>query len=218
MTKRYCSLQDGSSKLGVLFGVSVFLLVGSLAFGVWSFVNYLDQKQDVDIKISKAVDAAKKEQADADEIKRQESLKVPNLVFYGPSDYGRVTFNYPKTWSTYVSKDGSSGGSFEAYLNPVAVPPITSGQLFALRVVIKTEDYDKALTSYSSLVKSGKLESSAVSADGSNGTRFDGNFSDNLRGSLVIFKIRDKTLTIRTDANTFTEDFNAIVSSIEFNE
>lgn len=210
--------ENGAIKNVVLIIAGVILFIGVSVFAVWSFLNYVDQKTDVDGKISAAVDSAKKVQADLDETKRLASEKLPYLVFYGPDDYGRVTFSYPKTWSTYVSSDASGGGAFIAYLNPVSVPPIVSGQLFALRVVIQTEDYDKAVSSFNKLVQSGSLSSSPVTVDGSSGTRFDGSFSKNLRGSLVIFKIRDKTLVIRTDATTFTPDFDTIVTSIKFNQ
>lgn len=210
--------ENGAIKNVIFIVIGVILFIGVSVFAVWSFVNYMDQKTDVDGKISAAVDSAKKVQADLDEAKRLASEKLPYLVFYGPDDYGRVTFNYPKTWSTYIKNDASGGGAYEAYFNPVSVPPIVSGQLFALHVVIQTEDYDKAVSSFNKLVQSGSLNSSPITVDGSNGTRFDGNFSKNLRGSLVIFKIRDKTLVVRTDATTFTADFDTIVASIKFNQ
>lgn len=196
----------------------ILLFVATAAFSVWSFINYIDQKTDVDSRVESAVALARKEQADDDEEKFSEREKQPKREFVGPDDYGRVTFDYPKTWSVFVNKDASKGGDYEAYLNPVAVPPITSGQLFALRVTIKQADYDTTVTSFSGLVKTGKLSSSTVSADGSTGTRFDGNFSENLRGSLVVFKIRDKVLIVRTDANTFSADFDAIIASMKFNQ
>jgi hypothetical protein len=195
-------------------------IVSIVAVGaaLWGIVSYVDQKTNVDSKVSEAVATAKKDQADADEVKFTARDKEPNRQFVGTDDYGRLTFNYPKTWSVYVYKDASSGGSYEAYLNPVSVPPVGSAQQFALRVLIEQKDYASILSSYDSLVKKGDLKSSAVSADGSNGTRLDGSFSKDIRGSAVIFKIRDKTMTLRTDADTFKTDFNALVSTIKFNQ
>jgi len=196
----------------------VVLSIGLIALSVWLFVNYSDQKTNVDNKISVAVIDAKKIQADQLEAKFTERDKEPNREFVGPDDYGRVTFNYPKTWSVYINKDASNGGNFEAYLNPITVPPISSSQQFAIRVVIEQEDYDKAIASYDSLVKKGDLKASSVSADGNNGTRLDGSFTKDIRGSAVIFKIRDKTLIIRTDAVTFKSDFDKLITSIKFNQ
>ena len=156
---------------------------------------------------------------DSDEAKFIARDKEPNREFVGPDDYGRLTFNYPKTWSVYVSQDVTQGGgTYQAYLNPVSVPVVSASQQFALRVTIEQKDYDTVISSYASLVKKGDLHSSVVSVNGSNGTRLDGNFSKDIRGSAVIYKIRDKTLTIRTDADTFKPDFEALIATIKFNQ
>lgn len=197
----------------------VVLVVAVGALAVWALVNYNDQKTDVDAKISSAVAVARKEQADSDEVKFAEREKEPNREFVGPDDYGHVTFNYPKTWSVYIEQDGSDNGSYEAYLNPVLVPAVNSDQQqYALRVVIEQVSYDDALNNFDSLVQSGDLKSSSVSINGSIGTRLDGKFSDDIRGSMIIFKIRDKVLTIRTDADTFKPDFNALITTLKFNK
>jgi hypothetical protein len=67
-------------------------------------------------------------------------------------------------------------------------------------------------------VKKGSLRSSATSANGNNGTRLDGNFTKDIRGSAVIYKIRDKTVTIQTDADTFKPDFENIIKTLNFNQ
>lgn len=198
-------------------GLSV-LTMAAAGVAIWGYMNYTEQKTNVDGKIAIAVADAKKAQADSDEVKYFSLEKEPNREFVGPEDYGRLTFNYPKTWSVYVGKDVSSGGKFEAYLNPVTVPPVSATQQYGLRVTIEQSDYDSIIAGYADLVKRGDLRSSATSSDGNNGTRFDGNFSKDIRGSAVIYKIRDKTLTMRTDADTFKADFDAIIATIKFNQ
>ena len=49
-------------------------------------------------------------------------------------------------------------------------------------------------------------------------SRFDGSFSDDIRGSAVIYKIRDKTVTLRTDAETFRPAFDELIKTITFNK
>lgn len=211
--------EDGFSNNWMVATISLVIVVAVLAgLAVWSLVNYNDQKNNVDIKVSSAIASAKKTQADSDEAKFSQREKEPNRQFVGPDDYGRVTFDYPKTWSVYVDKDATEGDTYEAYLNPITVPPVSSAQQFALRVTIEQKDYDTAITNYDSLVKKGDLKSSSVTVGGVVGTRLDGKFSDDIRGSAVIFKIRDKTLTIRTDADTFKADFNTIITTIKFNQ
>lgn len=201
--------------LSIVFAVTTVTAAG---FFVWSYTNYMDQKNNVDTKISAAVAVAQKEQADADEAKFLERDKQPNRQFVGPDDYGRLMFDYPKTWSVFVNKDTSQSETFEAYLNPVSVPPLGNTTQFALRVTIESRDYDTVIQSYSNLVKQSKLTSSATTADDVAGTRLDGSFTNDIRGSAVIFKIRDKTVTLRTDADTFKGDFDALISTITFNK
>jgi hypothetical protein len=210
---------SGASKKWVIFTfVFAFTTLAAGAGAVWAYMNYQDQKNNVDTIKSVAVASAVKDQADHDATAFAEKEKQPNRQFVGPDDYGRLSFDYPKTWSAYVAKDATDGGTYEAYFNPGAVPAVTNTQRFALHVTIEEKDYDKVIDSYKSLVTSGDLKSSAIQADSQNGQRLDGNFSKDVRGSAVIFKIRDKTVTIRTDADTFRPDFDALIKTITFNK
>lgn len=201
----------------VVIALAILLaVVGSLA--IWAFVNYTSTKSDVDGKIALAVSEAEKVQAEKDEKKFAEREKEPNRKFVGPDDYGRVTFDYPKTWSVHVATDTASGGTYAAYLNPIEVPPIKNTERYALRVTIEEKETDRVLQQYESLIKKGDLNSTAFSANGVEGVRIDGNFTKDIRGALVIFKVRDKTLTIRTDADTFKPDFEKLIQTIEFNQ
>lgn len=206
-----------SGSLLAIIGLIVLVLVAG-SFAIWAYLNYNEQKTDVDGKVALAVVQGKKVQSDEDEKKFAEREKEPNRQFVGPDNYGRLTFDYPKTWSVYEATDVSKGGDYEAYLNPVTVPPVTSTQQYSLRVLIQEKDYDQIVKSFEALVKKGDLRSTATSTDGNNGTRFDGNFSKNLRGSAVIYRIRDKTLTVQTDADTFKPDFENIIKTIKFNQ
>jgi hypothetical protein len=204
-----------SGSLIAIIGLIVLLLAAGSA-AIWAYLNYNEAKTDVDGKVNVAVLQAKKDQGDIDEQKFAQREKEPNRQFVGPDDFGRLTFDYPKTWSVYEAKDGTST-SYEAYLNPVTVPPVSSTTQYSLRIVIEPKDYDQVVKTYEPLVKKGDLRTSAVSANGNNGTRLDGNFTKDIRGSAVIYKIRDKTLTVRTDADTFKPDFESLIKTINFN-
>lgn len=202
----------------IVITILVVVLMGVAAVAIWAYINYDEAQTDLDGKLEMARIEARKEEAaknEADFIKRE---KEPNRQFVGPDDYGRVTFDYPKTWSVYVKDDVSSGrGTYEAYLNPVLVPPVSNKQRMAIRVTIENRDYDTVLKSYESRIKKGDLKSAAFSADGVDGSRLTGGFTNDIRGSAVLFKIRDKTLTIRTDADTFMEDYDKLIDTIQFN-
>lgn len=218
MNTRYRQEYGGISASTVIVIVLTLLLAGAGTFAIWAYAQYQEQKTDVDGKVEAAATQARKEQADADEEKFIEREKEPNRQFVGPSDYGRVTFKYPKTWSVYEGRDAAAGGSYEAYLNPIVVPQVTALRQFALRVTITEQDYDTVLRQYQSAVKRGDLKTSDITIGEFSGTRLTGKFTKDIRGAAVVFKIRDKTLTIRTDSNTFLKDFDTIVKTIEFNK
>jgi len=214
---RHTKQNGGVSGSVIVITILTLLLLAAGSAAILAYVNYNEQKTNVDGKIDIAVATAKKEQGDEDEEKFADREKQPNRQFIGPDDYGRVTFDYPKTWSAYVARDTSNGGKYEAYLNPKVVPPTGAQQQFALRVTIEEQDFDRVVSQYDALIKKGDLNASPTTSKGNNGTRIDGNFSKDIRGSAVIYKIRDKTLTIRTDADVFKPDFEAIVKTINFN-
>lgn len=216
-TSKHKYEQGGVSGSMIAIISLIVLVLGAGSAAIWAYVNYNEQKNNVDGKVALAVAEAKKVQSDEDEVKFAEREKEPNRQFVGPDDYGRLTFMYPKTWSVYVANDVSKGGNYESYLNPVTVPPVSKTQQYSLRVLIEQEDYDKVIASYESQVEKGELRSSAASSKGHSGTRLDGNFTKDIRGSAVVYKIRDKTLTIRTDADTFKPDFEHVIATIDFN-
>lgn len=199
---------------------NVLLAVLAIALGsvmVWALINYNDQKTNVDSKVEKAVTQAKKDQTTVDEKDFLEREKSPYDSYVGPDDLGRVSFNYPKTWSGHVNKDPAQG-ELEAYFHPGVVPFVTTGQQFALEVKVTRRLYDQFLKQYESYVKRGDLKSTPVVINGFSGIRLDGKFSTQIEGSMVVFKLRDKTLTVATDAATFRGDFdNIILKSLNFN-
>jgi hypothetical protein len=207
-----------SKKWFVLSLIFIFTTLVALGLGGWALYNYFDQKDNVDAKVSTAVTSAVKDRADKDAAAFLEKEKQPNRQFAGPEDYGRVSFDYPKTWSVYVDKDASSGDTYSAYFNPASVPPVKATTQYSLRLTIEQKDYENVIKSYDNLVKNGKLTATAAKADSTDGTRFEGNFTDDIRGMAVIFKLRDKTVTLRSDAETFRGDFDALVNSITFNK
>lgn len=216
---RHSFYQRGASVPLIITLVLLSLLVISFAgLAIYAYVNYEDQRSNVQARVDRAVAIAEKEQADSLETKFQSREKEPNKSFVGPSDYGSLGFKYPKTWSAYIAKDGTNDSGFEAYLNPGVVPPASEKTRYALRVTIVDEAYEKVIEEYRSQVEEGDLKSSATKANGQNGTRLEGNFSKDIRGIAVVYKIRDKTAVIRTDADTFRADYEALIKTISFNQ
>ena len=218
--KRIRNLQRGAVSGAVIAVILLSLaFIAAVGFGGWAFIQYNDLQDNFELESELVVKKAVKEQADADAKNLEEALKEPNRQFVGPDDYGRVTFDYPRTWSVYEATDVSNGrGTYEAYLSPLVVPPVNKEQKYALRVTIDDENIDKVLADYERNVEEGLLKTSSFRASGISATRIDGNFSEKIRGSAVVFKIRDKTLTVRTDSNTFQKDFEELIKTIKFNQ
>ncbi len=219
MTGMKNGFSKGSANVWLI--TTVVLSVTTIAaagFLVWALVNYIDQKDNVDAKVATAVADAKKVQADELEAEFLEREKNPYDTFVGPDDYGRLMFEYPDTWSVYVERDTIEDDLFVAYLNPDVVPPVSDVRQFALRVTVETIAYEEALEVFQGLIEDGSLKSSSVDVNGQGGTRLEGAFSEDIRGTAVLFKIRDKTVTMRTDADTFREDFDKLISSVTFNK
>lgn len=196
----------------VLTGLLVVVLTG---LTIWFFGLYSDYKNNADSKITTAVDQARADQQKADEQKFMEREKLPTRTFTGPADLGSVTFQYPRTWSAYVAENKSS---LEVYMHPDTVPPVVNTQPYALRVTVEDKQYDAVIRSYDGLVKKGSLRSNQASVEGYSGIRLDGTFTKEREGSAVVFKVRDKTLTVATDSSVFQDDFNkTVLQSLKFN-
>lgn len=219
MTTTRHSLQRGfiSGHLIAIIGLLV-VVVGMAGLSAWLYLQYDDQKTNVDGKVNVAVAEAKKEQADWYEQEFEKRENVVDQEFAGPEDYGRLSFKYPKKWSVYVGNDGATGGRYLAYLHPTVVPPTNSTDArFALRVTIEDKAYDQVLNSYRNLIQKGDLKSNPITVNEHDGTRLDGNFSKDIRGAVVLFKVRDKTITVQTDADNFKTVFEDIIKTIDFN-
>lgn len=216
MTYAFANKQAGSANGWMIAAIALLVLfLAAGATAIWAYVNYTDQKTNVDGKISLAEAAAKKVQAEEDEKKFAEREKNPRREFVGPTEYGRLSFDYPKTWSAYVSNDGTDRSRYEAYLNPISIPQLDRQDTrVALRIVILNEDYEEVVDQYADLVKDGALRSSNVDINGNSGVRLDGAFDKNIRGSMVILRVRDKTVTLRTDADTFRPDFDEVLKTV----
>lgn len=207
-----------ASIFAIIALVVLVLVFGS--FSIWAYINYTDQKQNVDSKVSEAAAKAILDQSTKDETAFAAREKEPMRQFVGPSDYGRLTFDYPKTWSAYQASDVSKGGgvTYQAYLNPVLVPPVSDSTKFAVRITIEQKTYDQTLATYQKLITSGDLKSSVYSEGDLTGTKLVGNFNADIYGTAVLMKMRDRTLTMRTDGDVFNSDFFALLKTVKFNQ
>ncbi len=214
---------DGKSDVIKLI-IMIFLGLLALVFLVLYFMkmkDYNEVKSDIDGQIAVAVAEA----VDANTIKLEneflEREKNPFLSFTGPEDYGEVSFKYPKTWSVYVPAPATKGGTYKAYFDPYQIDPIDdSSSIYALRLTISTKSFESVVSEYNSAMKKkgANLTMETFYIGDTVANRYTGTIpGTSFNGYIVIFKIRDKTVVLRTDSYLFEDDFNKLIESITFN-
>jgi hypothetical protein len=213
--------QTGSVLTLLLNIILIIALIGAVAYGWTLYQQNQDYKTKFDAKVKEEVtkaEAAQKAQLEQDFTEREKS---PNKTFKGPATYGSIQFNYPKTWSAYV--DQSNGSTpINGYFFPDVVPSTTRNSqtptAFALRLELVDSDYDQIVKQFDSQITQGKLKAAAYvppkmkgKTDVQTGVRLNGEIEQNLSGSMVVIKVRDKTLKIYTESSKYLSDFNDIV-------
>lgn len=201
--------------------ILALLLVTATGGFVWAYSRMTYWQNDTEGKLADARTAAKVEQQADDDKKYREEEKKPNRVYQGPTDLGSVKFNYPKTWSVY---EAETENKLQAYFYPIKVPKVAAGVTpYALRVNVDDTSYADTLKQYESIVKDGKATATAIQLkngdDQYDGTRVDGQITKTVNGSVVIFKVRDKTLQLFVDSGDYKADFdNIILKSLTFKQ
>ncbi|HET9850817.1 MAG TPA: hypothetical protein VFP35_04330 [Candidatus Saccharimonadales bacterium] len=220
--------QANRSRKTAIIAVLAVLLIISLIFGFWAFSGRQDYKNNVNTKVASAVSQAKSQQSATDKTYYTQLAEQPYKTFSGPSTYGSVTFSYPKNWSAYVDET-SANEPVDGYFAPDVVPGIQSDTAFPLRVELVDSDYSDVVNQFEPQVSQGSLTSAAFmpaklknSANVQAGVRLDGiigqdNNNNPLKGSMVILKVRDKTLEIYTQTTSSLQEFdNIILPSLTF--
>lgn len=203
----------------VLAIVAGLIAVTFIGLFIWMYSQWDSVQADVNSKVNTAVAEAVNEKVTEMENAFTEREKMPYRIFTGPADYGELTLEYPKTWSVYEPKSATSGGDFEAYFNPDRVYGTGAGTINSLRVIIKDQAYENAITQYEQAVKSGKISLEVRPIGGENANVYTGVLpgTNELQGIAAVFKIRDKTAIIQTDAMLFADDYYKILDSVKYN-
>lgn len=197
--------------------VIVLLVVLMLAFGAiaaWAFLERAKYKNDVDQIVESQVSIALQEQKSQLDNEFREKEKEPLESYLSPAQFGAVQVKYPKTWSAYIDESGDSNTPVDGYLHPDFVPAADSGVAFALRVEVLNRAYDEVIKSYESDVKSADVTLTPYrlpNVDSVLGSRIEGEINNGQQGHMVVLPLRDKTLRVSTQANSFLNDFDNII-------
>lgn len=216
------STERGFSALLVPFILSILFLVGAIGFGGWAYTKMLDYKDNTDRKIQAAVTVAKQEESAAKDQEFEQKYKEPFRTYTGPSAYGSVSIQYPRTWSGYVDDTSTASPFIDGYFYPDVVPDIKAqGSALALRIQVVSESYSTVLAQAAGLVQQGKVKVTPYAAPkvpSIVGARLDGQLISQSQksGSMVILPLRNTTLMLWTEAPQFQTDFENILSNLTF--
>jgi hypothetical protein len=222
------SYNSGNSSGGnrLLIAILSVLLLLAIGFGAWAFLQMQDYKNNSDKKATAAVAVAKKAQAAELQAQFEQQSKSPNKTFKGSATYGSVTFDYPKTWSAYVDSSNSSE-PINAYFHPNEVPGVQTNTAYALRVELLSTDYSQVAKQFDSEIEQGDVTAKAYVppklkgvSNVQPGTMFSGQINSqdsSQKGTILIIKVRDKTLQVSTESNDYLNDFNnTVLPSLSF--
>jgi len=204
--------QAGSINILLIPLIVLFLFFGGAAgFGYWAYQSRQDYKNNVDKKIQDAVVISDQKLSTAKDKEFAEKEKLPLRTYTGPSAYGSVSIQYPKTWSAYVADNSDADPYLDGYFYPGTVPNIAKDKAtFALRVQVVQQSYSELLASFQSQIDDGSIKVSAYkSAKVPNvvGSRLDGAVEPEKNGTMILLPLRDKTLKLWTNSTQFQSDF-----------
>lgn len=198
----------------IILVITALVAVVFIGLYIHKYIQWNEVSTDVNSQIEQAVAVAIAENTTKMEEEFIEREKNPYRDFMGPEDYGSLSFQYPRTWSVYIASDAVNGGDFAAYLNPTQVEPVSLDSINALRVTIRNSPFDTVARAYENYVTNGKLSFSTRNVGGVLANLYTGTLPNNLQGAVVIFKLRDKTVVLQTDAEIFLQEFYTLLDTV----
>ena len=191
----------------------ILFFLGALGFGIWAYSERGTYKNETDKIVAKEVELAEQRVATEKDKEFLEKEKVPHKKYVAPSISGSVSVEYPKTWAAFIT-EGKNSKPLDGYLHPDFVPGTASGTAFALRIELVERSYDAELRQHESKVRSGKVAITPFRAEQVPdvlGARVEGEINTGQKDIMVLFPVRDKTLKISTESESFYNDFNNII-------
>ena len=210
--------QRHSFVLPLILGV---LLLVTLVFAVWAFVGMTDYKNNSDKKSESAVASALAEQKTKLDAEYAEKEKSPYETYQASSEFGSLKLTYPRTWGMYVDAKLSGGSStLDGYAHPNFVPGINSGDTsYALRYQVVSQDYVSVMKTFDASIKGSKASVTAFVPEKVptvKGSKIVGEVSSKKTGVMYVLQLRDKTIKIWTESNSYAADLDKIINTLTF--
>ncbi|HSD55604.1 MAG TPA: hypothetical protein VLA92_00465 [Candidatus Saccharimonadales bacterium] len=203
------------------FIMLLIFFIGAAGFGFWAFSQRNHYKNNSDQEVSVAVNKAIETQKTTDAAEYAEQAKKPYDTYIGPSAFGNITVNYPKTWSSYVVESERGGNPVSGYFQPGFVQSVTDvDNTFALRVELVQTPYDTVLSQFKASVAIGKATLTPYTlpkVPSIVGSRIEGQITPTKQGTMVVLPLRNMTLKIWTESNDFKADLDThILPNLSF--
>ena len=205
-----------SHVLEIVLIIFIFLLGGAAIGGAaYCQSRYTELSEKVNSARSVQISKIKEETKIIDDKAYEKRAANQYREFTGPSDFGSITFKYPKEWSIYLHNNSDSNPTYEAYFGQDYVPPVGQGSNFALSFKLVNQSYD----AYVKQFEGKKLSStSAFSAHGLSGIKVTGKLDENANqpdGAEVIIRVNSYTAIIRTDDyQEYGNEFDAVIEDL----
>ncbi len=190
--------------------ISAVLVVGLAGFGIWSYLQFLDQRDNTDEKIAVAVADAETKKAETLEAEFAEREKSPYTTWVSASSIGSISLTYPRTWSAYVQEKDSGSKPLTGFFHPSVVPDDDTTR-YALRILVDESNYSKTVSAFDDEIEKGSVTAQPLTVAEVTGIRFDGQIDKDYEGAMVVFALRDKTVRIWTESKAYLKDFNDIL-------
>jgi len=190
--------------------VSVVLVVGLAGFGIWSYLQFSDQRDNTDQKIAAAVSEAEVVQKEVLEADFAERAKAPFDTWVSATSIGSIELTYPRLWSGYVDEKDRGSKPLNGFFHPNVVSADADTR-YALRILVDESNYAKVVATYDKAIEKKTVKSKPFTVNGVSGVKVDGQIDKDYEGSIVILPLRDKTVRIWTESKTYLSDFEKIV-------
>lgn len=191
------------------------LLLATLAFGAWAYSERQDYKDNSDQKVAAAVQQAITNTRQEEAKKFAEEAKNPLKTYSGPSQFGGVKIQFPKTWSTYVINKDGGNTPISWYFHPNIVPDTSNrDNSYALRVEVVDESYSDSLDNFQNDAEEGVVTVQPYSlpkVPDVIGSRINGEVENDKQGSMILLPLRNLTLKVWTESPDYLNDFNDII-------
>ncbi len=211
------------SGLTIAFTAVCVALVVVIIFAAMAYSGEKKYKNNANQLIASAVSASNNSLENKLNAKFQQEQNATVTSYTGPSQYGSVSLQYPKSWSGYADTAGSN--PLDAYFSPGVVPSVEDqSNIFALRIEVVGAVYSDTLAQYSSMLSNSQSGQTVTitpytlkNLPNVVGVMITGEVQPSKQGVMVMFPLRTNTLEIWTESSQYTSLFTSqILNSVTF--